>query len=650
MFKKLKLSAALSAALMAGTLSGQAQAVNLTQDGLGDAAIFQYYSARDNWQTFFRLINTSEDALAVKLRFHEADNSREVLDFTLFLSPNDEWTAWTDQNAAGAGMPGIMTYDTSCIYEGVDNNTIDNGFKTMGDGVIAAKFSPKAFSGLYHDSSAKSAAERLSEGYLEVIGVAQVDAENDATARSFISAVSHTDRDSYNRHVPNSCGEASSLFNLNAFQNSTTDVENVLAANAYLINVTNGQGAGYDPLMLANFADEDSDFVQNVLDTDTLPNLDSGSVVSVVMDNTGNKVISTLWSPESEVLWNGTAGTRPVVYSADLNGGGVSGNVPFDLNGDGICSAGESASEANLPAPNAASNSYYDIGGGACYTSQARGAVVSVAVSTPSSSSRVLQNGKLASSDITGGVDAVSALIMRKSVINEWGAAPSTAGTIKDYFTQWVLSFPTKHYYVDLQDDPFTVSDDYSPTLKDPRPTANDAFAPFSMEFDIAGKSCENFVMDMWDVEEDHSAFVSPEDHYTAPLCSEVNVVNFNDSYTNRGLASAFSVTVPQQVFPTAPNGDKSVMGWARLTFTGAGTGYTTGAGKADGLTSANGSVYTALDLNGAIPTSAVNRNTVDYKGLPVDGFMLSVYETGDSRNHTAITKHKYERDIDSGV
>ena len=94
MFKKLnktKLSVALSAALAAGVMSGQAQAVNLTHENLGDAAIFQYFSARENWQTFIRLINTSDDTLAVKLRFREGANSREILDFTVFLSPHDEW-------------------------------------------------------------------------------------------------------------------------------------------------------------------------------------------------------------------------------------------------------------------------------------------------------------------------------------------------------------------------------------------------------------------------------------------------------------------------------------------------------------------------------------------------------------------------------
>ena len=180
MFKKInktKLTLALSAAMMSGVFSGQAQAVNLNHDNLGDAAIFQYYSARPEWQTFIRLINTSGDTLAVKLRFREAANSREVLDFTVFLSPYDEWRAWTDVAASKDGEPGIRTNDTSCIYEGIDLNNTDNGFKYIDPvnrpSLVGAKFLDDAFTGPYSDGNTETAA-RLREGYLEVISTAQV--------------------------------------------------------------------------------------------------------------------------------------------------------------------------------------------------------------------------------------------------------------------------------------------------------------------------------------------------------------------------------------------------------------------------------------------------------------------------------------------
>ena len=108
---KTKLSLALALALGTGMATNTAQAVTLdNNDRLGDAGIFQYYTVNGGWQTFIRLINTSADAVSVKVRFREAHNSREVFDFIIFLSPYDMWAGWTDLDA-GWGAPGVKTSD-----------------------------------------------------------------------------------------------------------------------------------------------------------------------------------------------------------------------------------------------------------------------------------------------------------------------------------------------------------------------------------------------------------------------------------------------------------------------------------------------------------------------------------------------------------
>ena len=90
---KTKLALALSTALLGVGMMGTGQAVPaLTTEGLGDAALFPYYTAQGGWQTFVRLINTSNEAMAVKVRFREQANSRDVLDFMVLLSPNDMWS------------------------------------------------------------------------------------------------------------------------------------------------------------------------------------------------------------------------------------------------------------------------------------------------------------------------------------------------------------------------------------------------------------------------------------------------------------------------------------------------------------------------------------------------------------------------------
>jgi hypothetical protein len=89
LLKKTYLSTALAAVLAGGGVPGYVGAVTLSQDNIGDVGIGPYYTMRDGWATDFYIINTSNHTVAAKVRFHEARNSREVLDFTVVLSPYD---------------------------------------------------------------------------------------------------------------------------------------------------------------------------------------------------------------------------------------------------------------------------------------------------------------------------------------------------------------------------------------------------------------------------------------------------------------------------------------------------------------------------------------------------------------------------------
>lgn len=64
-------------------------------------------------QNNFRIFNNSDNAVAVKVRFREAENSRDVLDFIVVLSPDDAWSGWIDDlnavNSFDAVIPGIMS-------------------------------------------------------------------------------------------------------------------------------------------------------------------------------------------------------------------------------------------------------------------------------------------------------------------------------------------------------------------------------------------------------------------------------------------------------------------------------------------------------------------------------------------------------------
>src|SRR5437879_4918159 len=103
-----------------GTLAatGAPQAVNVSADGRGQVLLYPYYTTRtDNagnaFATLLSVVNANAVAKAVRVRFLEGRNSREVLSFNLFLSPFDVWTAAVLPDASTGGAR-VGTVDQSC--------------------------------------------------------------------------------------------------------------------------------------------------------------------------------------------------------------------------------------------------------------------------------------------------------------------------------------------------------------------------------------------------------------------------------------------------------------------------------------------------------------------------------------------------------
>src|SRR5580765_3002756 len=93
--------------------AGLANAVDLNPDGLGQVLIYPYYTVNKSQDSLFSVVNTTGIGKAVKVRFLEGYNSREVLDFNLFLSPHDVWVARVSQTADDGGAA-VFTDDKSC--------------------------------------------------------------------------------------------------------------------------------------------------------------------------------------------------------------------------------------------------------------------------------------------------------------------------------------------------------------------------------------------------------------------------------------------------------------------------------------------------------------------------------------------------------
>jgi hypothetical protein len=94
--------------------------VNLNQNNTGEVLIFPYYTTQANsgnaYNTYVSITNTQTNAKLLKVRFREGKTSAEVLDFNLYLSPNDMWVAALVPDGQTANDPArlIPAGDLSC--------------------------------------------------------------------------------------------------------------------------------------------------------------------------------------------------------------------------------------------------------------------------------------------------------------------------------------------------------------------------------------------------------------------------------------------------------------------------------------------------------------------------------------------------------
>lgn len=110
---------ALSVAAAIGGMSGSAMAsLEFNGDGVGHILIQPYYTAQNGNDTLINLVNTDTvDGKAVKIRFRSAGNSDDVLDFQIFLSPGDVWTANVSEGEDGRAV--LTTTDNTCTLPAI---------------------------------------------------------------------------------------------------------------------------------------------------------------------------------------------------------------------------------------------------------------------------------------------------------------------------------------------------------------------------------------------------------------------------------------------------------------------------------------------------------------------------------------------------
>ncbi|MDR3389260.1 MAG: hypothetical protein P4L92_19630 [Rudaea sp.] len=181
-------------------IANMASAVNLNPDGLGQVLLYPYYTVNGHQQTLLSVVNTDTvNGKAVKVRFLEGYNSREVLDFNLFLSPADVWTAALFAlSDGGIGSPGtgdgggIFTFDKTCTAPAFTTTGLSNG-------ATYQAFLNYAYTGNDSDTGPVTN-DRTREGHFEMISMA------DITGAPLLTDIKHVNG------VPPKCGSAEADF------------------------------------------------------------------------------------------------------------------------------------------------------------------------------------------------------------------------------------------------------------------------------------------------------------------------------------------------------------------------------------------------------------------------------------------------------
>ena len=130
--------------------------VLLAPGSVGHMLFTPYYTAQGVNGTIINITNTDgTNGKAVKVRFRGAANSDDVLDFTVFLSPGDVWTATV--NAGADGRAQISTTDKSCTIP--DASAWPATFMDL-------RLAP------YLSNEVKTA--NVNEGYIEILNMADI--------------------------------------------------------------------------------------------------------------------------------------------------------------------------------------------------------------------------------------------------------------------------------------------------------------------------------------------------------------------------------------------------------------------------------------------------------------------------------------------
>ena len=233
---------------VAGAVAASAQAqMFVNPDNTGEVLIYPFYSADNGNQTYIHVVNTTDYAKAAKVRILEAENSVEVRDFNLYLSPKDHFAFAISLDESGAGK--LETADNSCTVPAIPEGGIE-------------------FTNMLFANDENGSLERTLNGYVEIIEMGQF-----AKGKAATAAGQELQPGWYWDHgttgVPNNCAAVVGLWASDGawYAERTTNgnrgVKGSLTAwtggglygMGIIVNPEDGAAVGYDAVAIDSFVD-----------------------------------------------------------------------------------------------------------------------------------------------------------------------------------------------------------------------------------------------------------------------------------------------------------------------------------------------------------------------------------------------------------
>lgn len=245
-FKRKSLYLAVVAGFGAVGVAGSAGAVTLSQTGTGQVLIYPYYTVRNATDTYISVTNTTASAKAVKVRFLEGRNSREVLDFNLYLSANDMWSGAVVATADGAKL---ISGDKSCNGMAAATAPLATS-QSFVNYAYASGANTEYGPGQIPDPSTQPTSDfegqtldRTREGYFEIIEMGTI-----IGGTSLENAVTHING------VPPGCATANALTVATTGPTVLAAPSGGLIGTASLLNVATGMDFSFDPVALSAYS------------------------------------------------------------------------------------------------------------------------------------------------------------------------------------------------------------------------------------------------------------------------------------------------------------------------------------------------------------------------------------------------------------